>query len=139
MTINLRGKRGFTLIEVMVALLILAVGMMALVIGIMKALDYSLMDEMRKDAIKIAQEQQEAARNMDYNAIPQIPATAPGGQQITREVRKQLVPYTVFCTLPPPPAAAAGLGGRIVEFKVQWKFKGITYTYDQQTIVRQMR
>ncbi len=139
MAINHCDKRGFTLVEVMVSLLILAFGMLASIIGIMKALDYSLMDEMRSDAVKIAQEQQEAARNMDYNAIPQIPGTAPNGQQITREVRKQLVTYTVFCNLPQSPPAAAGLGGRIVDFKVQWTFKGITYSYDLQTIVRQTR
>src|SRR5208337_4903886 len=104
-------KRGFTLIEVLVTLLILAFGMLASVIGTMHALDYSKMDEMRNDAMKIAQEQQEAVRNMDYNAIPGIPATAPNGVQIMREVRKQLIPYTVVCTLPPPPAAAAGMGG----------------------------
>ena len=80
MTINPCDKRGFTLVEVLVTLLILAFGMLASIIGIMKALDYSLMDEMRNDAMKIAQEQQEAARNMDYNAIPQIPATAPNGR-----------------------------------------------------------
>jgi len=132
-------KRGFTLIEVLVTLLILAFGMLASVIGTMHALDYSKMDEMRNDAMKIAQEQQEAVRNMDYNAIPGIPATAPNGVQIMREVRKQLIPYTVVCTLPPPPAAAAGMGGRIVHFTVYWTYKSTTYHYDLQTIVRQSR
>ena len=59
-------KRGFTLVEVLVTLLILAFGMLASVVGIMAALDHSLMNEMRNDAMKIAQEQEEAARNMPY-------------------------------------------------------------------------
>ena len=71
--INGRDKRGFTLIEVMVSLLMLAFGLLASIIGIMAALDYSLMDEMRNDAMKIAQEQQEAARNMHYKPSSNFP------------------------------------------------------------------
>ena len=93
-------KRGFTLIEVMVTLVILAFGMLASVIGIMTALDHSMMDEMRNDAMKIAQEQQEAARNMDYNAHPANSGHGAKWCQITRQVRKQLVPYTVTLHLP---------------------------------------
>ena len=78
-------KRGFTLIEVMVTLIILAFGMLASVVGIMAALDHSLMNEMRNDAMKIAQEQAEAARNMPYANIQNIPPT----QTITRQVRKK--------------------------------------------------
>ncbi len=48
-------KRGFTLVEVLVSLMILALGMLATVIGIMAALDHNLMNEMRNDAMKIAQ------------------------------------------------------------------------------------
>jgi hypothetical protein len=114
--------------------------MLASVIGIMKAVDYSLMDEMRNEAMKIAQEQQEAVRNMNYTAIPQLPATALSGVPITRQLRKQkAVTYTLFCTLPPPPASAANVGGRLVDFTVKWTFKGTPYYYDLQTIVRQSR
>jgi prepilin-type N-terminal cleavage/methylation domain-containing protein len=129
------NKHGFTLVEVLVTLLILAVGMLASMVGIMKALDHSLMSEMRNDAIKIAQEQQEAVRNMNYNAIPQIPAS----QTIWRQVRKTSIPYTVTCTLPPTPPSAFGLGARAVDFNVQWTFKNTNYSCDLRTIVRQTR
>ena len=102
MTINPCDKRGFTLVEVMVTLLILAFGMLASIVGIMKALDHSLMNEMRNDAMKIAQEQQEAARNMDLYRHPANSRHGTKWQQITRQVRKQLVPYTV--NLQPAPS-----------------------------------
>ena len=91
-TTNPCDKRGFTLIEVLVTLMILAFGMLASVIGIMAALDHSLMNEMRNDAMKIAQEQEEAARNMPYaniQTISQLPQT------ITRQVRNRLV--NLYC------------------------------------------
>lgn len=138
-TAGVRAERGFTLIEVMVTLIIMAFGMLASVVGIMAALDHSLMNEMRNDAMKIAQEQQEVVRNMAFAAIPQIPNILAKNGPIQRLVRKTLVTYTVNCNLPAPPAAAPGFGGRIVDFTVQWTFKGKTYSCELQTIVREGR
>ena len=105
----------------MVTLVILAFGMLASLVGIMAALDYSLMNEMRNDAMKIAQEQEEAARNMPYANIQTIPASA---KTITRQVRKNwslIRSISAACQLA---AAAAGYGnGRMVQFTVQWTFK----------------
>jgi prepilin-type N-terminal cleavage/methylation domain-containing protein len=131
-------KRGFTLIEVMVTLVILAFGMLASIVGIMAALDHSLMNEMRNDAMKLAQEQAEAARDMPYANIQQIPTTP---QTITRQVRKSLVSYTVYFSSPAvaPGVAGTGMGMTLVQFKVQWQFKNTTYSYILQTIVRQMQ
>jgi prepilin-type N-terminal cleavage/methylation domain-containing protein len=128
-------KRGFTLIEVMVTLLLLAFGMLASIVGIMAALDHSLMNEMRNDAMKIAQEQEEAARDMPYANIHQIPTP----QTITRQVRKSLVNYTVKFSSPAVAPGAAGMGMTLVQFQVQWQFKNNTYSYILQTIVRQMK
>ena len=52
--------------------MILAFGMLASIVGIMAALDHNLINEMRNEAIKIAQEQEEAARNMPYSNLPPI-------------------------------------------------------------------
>jgi len=138
------AERGFTLIEVLVALMVLAFGLLASIVGIMAALDYSLVNEMRNDAMKIAQEQEEAARNMPYTSIEAIPAS----QTITRQVRKRLVSYTVNFNKPPPVAsvgAGASLGMTLVQFTVQWQMKNSvtnhvkTYSYVSQTFVRQAK
>ncbi len=116
--------------------------MLASIVGIMKALDHSLLNEMRNEAVKIAQEQEEEVRNMNnayYTSIPQIPAfTTPGGLIVQRQIRKTLVNFTVICTLPQPPAAISNMGARIVNFQVSWQFKKNPYKFSLQTIVRQM-
>ncbi len=135
MTINPSDKRGFTLVEVMVTLMILAFGMLASVVGIMAALDHSLMNEMRNDAMKVAQEQEEAARDMPYANISAI-ATP---QTIWRQVRKTPVKYTVNFSTPAVAPGATGMGMTLVKFIVTWQFKNTTYSYTLQTIVRQMK
>jgi len=136
-TINPCDKRGFTLVEVMVTLMILAFGMLASIVGIMSALDHSLMNEMRNDAMKIAQEQEEAVRDMPYANIQSIAPT----QTIWRQVRKRPVQYTVSFSRPAAWVAsgAAGLGMSRVQFTVNWQFKNNTYSYVLQTIVRQTK
>jgi len=141
------AERGFTLIEVMVTLLILAVGMLASFVGAMTALDHSLMNEMRNDAIKIAQEQMEAARNMPYANIQNIQTP----QSITRQVRKNYVTYTVKLANGSNQAVAinqngqTGVGMTLLQFTVIWFHKGPMdsaprqYQYVLQSLVRQTK
>jgi len=134
-TMNLCDKRGFTLIEVMVTLIILAFGMLASVVGIMTALDHSLMNEMRNDAMKLAQEQAEWARNIPYTQIQNIPVS----QTITRQVRKTSVAYNVKFNTLATAGAGSPTGMTLMQFIVQWSFKNNPYTYTLQSIVRQMQ
>jgi prepilin-type N-terminal cleavage/methylation domain-containing protein len=135
MTKDRCNKQGFTLIEVMVALLILAFGLTASMVGIMKALDQNMRSEMRNDAIKIAQEQEEMVRNMPYTNI----ATLPTPQTISRQVRNLLVNYTVTFTQPTVVASPLGMGMTLTQFTIQWTYKKQQYYYVLQTVVRQMQ
>jgi hypothetical protein len=125
----------------MVTLMLLAFGLLASIVGIMSALDYSLVNEMRNDAMKIAQEQEEWVRNMPYANIQTIPAT----QTITRQVRKTLVNYSVTFNRPAIALGGAGMGMTLAEFTVNWTFKNSltnqtrNYSYVLQTIVRQLK
>jgi len=120
----------------MVTLMILAFGMLATVVGIMAALDHNRMNEMRNEAMKIAQEQAEAARNMPYANIQNIAGT----QTIYRQLRKGTVPYTVNFNKPPvTTSSGSNMGMTILQFTVQWTFKNIQYQYVLQSIVRQMQ
>jgi type IV pilus assembly protein PilV len=133
MTMNPCDKRGFTLIEVMVTLVILAFGMMASIVGIMATLDHNMINEMRNEAIKIAQEQEEAVRNTPYVNIALI-STQP--QQIYRQVRKQQVLYNVTCVRTVYGGSVYGITS--VQFTVTWNFKKLPqFIYVLQTLVRQ--
>ncbi|MGC8493600.1 MAG: type IV pilus modification PilV family protein [Syntrophobacteraceae bacterium] len=137
-----RNKGGFTLIEVMVALIILAIGMMVSTMGIMAAINQGVLDDMRSNAMKIGQEQLETARNMPYGNI-QTSNLWP--TQITRQVEKANVTYNVQMNFTP-----SAIGGNVnqdalVQFIVTWQFKPPlenslhTYKYVTQTIVRSVQ
>ncbi len=142
---NARHEGGFTLIEVMVTLIILAFGMLASIFGIMAASDHAFMNELRNDAMKLAQEEMDVVRNTPYSTIGNTVQT------VNRQVRKATVPYTVtltqkavlYNTVPASEATALPANGmQLVQVEVDWTHKSPgknprTFSYTAQTIVRQ--
>jgi len=141
---GVRPQGGFTLIEVMVTLMILAFGMLASMVGIMAALDHNLMNEMRNDAMKLAQEQLEAIRNTNWGS-GNMPTVNP--YQIQIPVRKTTVNYGVNVSTPAVANPQNGQynGLTIYQCQVTWSHKGPmdsaprNYKYILQTIVRQTK
>lgn len=132
-TVNL-NRQGFTLIEVMVSLLIMAVGLLASLVGIMTAVNYNLANNLRNEALKIAQEQQEAVRSMPYINVAPLNGT---NQTIQRQFGKAQRDFVLSWIT--QPTVLGGNNVQRVTLTVSWAFKNKAYSYVSDTLVRQTK
>lgn len=122
---NFNAGRGFTLVEVLVAMLVLLLGMLGSLVGVIAAGDHNLGNALRSEAVKIGQEQLENTRVGRYDLI------APTSFQVQRQVRKTPQNFQVTTTVTTNDTL------RQVNVNVQWTFKNRTHSYSAGTIVRQ--
>jgi type IV pilus assembly protein PilV len=119
------ASRGFTLVEVLVAMLVLLFGMLGSLVGVIAAGDYNLGSALRSEAVKIAQEQLENTRVGRYDLI------APTTLQVQRQIRKTPQNFQVTTTVTTNDTL------RQVNVNVQWTFKNRTHSHSAETIIRQ--
>ncbi len=127
----LRNKRGFTLVEVMISMVVLALGLLGSLVGVKAALDANYGSSLRMEATKVAQEQVEMARNMPYAGLAAIPAS----QDVYRQIRKDNAKFIVRTETVPTANTAHNMTQLTVN--VSWTLKGKNHLYKVQTIVRQ--
>lgn len=121
----LRSKRGFTLIEVLIAMLALLIGLLGSLAATMAALEYNLSNDLRNEAMKIAQEQLERARNSTFGGLD----VGKTDQTVTRTIRKAPRDFNIERTV-----WATGQIKRLT-ITIKWKYKK-DRTYTVETIVR---
>lgn len=128
----LPNNRGFTLVEVLVAMVILLLGLMGSLFGILTALNYNLGNTLRNEAMTIAQEQVENIRNTNALSLDVAMDAMPTTVQIQRQVRKAMRQFQVTTDLAPKDKGKALYQ---VSTLVQWTFKERTLSYSLSTIV----
>jgi type IV pilus assembly protein PilV len=120
------GERGFTLIEVMMALLIMTVGLLGLLQSLQVAYQHSTRNRLREEGILLAEEQMNQFRQMRYENVTATNVfTAPtsvkrgimaGGRKdifsVTRDARKM-----------------EGTSSKKLTVTVQWSFRHVTSTH----------
>jgi len=81
--LKISGKEGFTLIEVMIAILILAVGMMAMALLQVTAIRGGSFANQMTQASILGQDKIEVLKNTDYGSISSNSDTVTGGNGVT--------------------------------------------------------
>ena len=140
----IQSDKGFTLIEALVALVILAIVLLGLLAGLIVTLQYNLLNFMREEAGSVAQECIENIRsmpftdiqvvNIDCNDTTTVPVSTPclntGGVNIVnRQVRNASVSYRVGWSV------TDRTNIKEIDVEVCWNYQGRNYTYSVKTFV----
>lgn len=123
----------------MIALIVLALGMLASVIGIMAALDHGMLNERRAEAVTIAQQQAATITNTPFSQISSLSGTQ-ASHTVYGQVRNAQIPYNVTTKYTPFTGLA---GAQISEVTIEVTWSGreggqtVPFSYKLETIVGQ--
>ncbi len=128
MVLVLRDKKGFSLVEVMIALVVSLLVFLALMQTALVGIDSNMTNILRDEAVRIAEERMNEARNtlfdsLSSDAVPQM---------VTRNFRN----IAVFSYTTNMNVNVLNVDLRQVDINVQWTWKGEPYNHTISTIVR---
>jgi len=121
----LGDKKGLTLVEVMIALLLLLLVSLAMLQTALMSIDSNMLNVLRDEAVKIAAQRMDEARNSDFDTLVNVDLT------VTRNVRN--VPDFPFATR--RTVTIINANNRQVDITVTWLRKGQTYTHTISSIL----
>jgi type IV pilus assembly protein PilV len=113
---------GFTLIEVLVSMVILVIGMFGLLRSINLALDVNLRNQMRQNAVDVAEQQLS-----DMKARPFDNITGGGVSAVRVATRSAFKSYSVQRGV--TDLATSASKTKQISVRVWWRYKGVTYEH----------
>ncbi len=121
------NNRGFTLIEVMIAMIILMVGMMALLNTAAVVIQNNLANVLRDEALSVAEELMIYYKNLPFDSLPSssIPDIT-----ATRQVKGITTNYTVSTSITSP-----GTDTRKVQITVSWTYRSTLFKHRLTSII----
>lgn len=122
-----KRNNGFTLVEVLIALLILTLSMLAIFEGLVLLSHINLQNLLRDEAVRIAEEKINSLRNSNFSETE-------GTQLLSRRVKNFTKDFMVSWRLEPISTAASAL-----KVDVKWVLTGKEYTHSVVSIVSMAR
>jgi len=116
------NSRGFTLIEVLVAILIMMVGLLALLQMVNVSIVHNMANQIRNDSVLVADEQMALEMTKPFNLIS-TNATAHIAV-VQRSINNAFNNYSVTKT-----GANVSNSTKSVSILVKWHYKGQTYSH----------
>ena len=124
--ILISNKQGFTLVELLVAVVILMVGLLGTLQGINVAMMENLKNELRNKAVSIAEDKLAVIKSKPFENISTVTKNSTSTAQI-RSVSKQ---FNVVDQV-----AATGTNTKNIQVGVSWVHKGVTYEQSISTLL----
>lgn len=127
-----RNNCGFTLIEFLVAIVILMVGLLGLLQAVNTGLVYNLNTQLRGEAVAVADRYlaREMTKSFDQISSPTSGAAKISGLIDSRPVLNGFKQYSVTKTLPPVMS-----NSKEVNITVSWRHKKVRYTQEASSVI----
>ena len=126
------SNKGFTIVEVLVALFLFSFLMLGLLGGFLKTYQYQAKNEFRNEAIKLAEQELEKYRNLDYSAITPVSNDCTSStEKIQRQIRNAYIEYTIAREITEEIPNSV----KKIVITVCWNYKGKSYNYSAETLI----
>ncbi len=130
----IRNRKGFTLIELLVSMLVLSIGLMAMLDGLANYIRINMENQMRNEAMRIAESTLETLRNARFSDV-QTHAVVITSPEV-RRVRNVGVSYTVTWTVNNVAATGVTTPTSVaVQVSVTWNHRNIAHRHDAASII----
>lgn len=125
---NQNNSRGFTLIEFLVALVILTVGLLGLLQTVNYAIETNMTTQLRDEAVRLADERMSTEKAKVFDAI----STNTRQEFVSVKVVNAFKNYSIVKNTT---ALTASGNTRNINIQVSWKHKGARYTHVISSLV----
>ncbi|OPY81025.1 MAG: hypothetical protein A4E64_00081 [Syntrophorhabdus sp. PtaU1.Bin058] len=124
MTTALQNKRGFTLIEVLVAICILSISMLAILEAVVITMEHNLNNVSRDESVRIAEAKMNELRNTTFSSL------ASGSSNVTRNFRNFTRTFNVQWTINNLSANSVA-----IVVMVTWTHRGVQHIHSVTSMV----
>ena len=123
----IHDKRGMTLIEIMIALLLMTIVAVALMQATIMVMNNNVKNELRDEAVSVAEQIMNEVRNTQFADL----ATSPTTTTRTRNIRAFTVTYTALLS-----PTVVNTNAMQETLTIEWIYRGRTYQHSVSTVLR---
>lgn len=120
----LRNKKGFTLIEVLVAICILSISMLAILEAVVITMEHNLNNVSRDESVRIAEAKMNDLRNTTFSSL------VSGSSSVTRNFRNLTRTFNIQWTI-----SNLSANSIAIVVMVTWTHKGVQHTHSITSMV----
>lgn len=124
----IKNRKGFTLIELLVAMLVLSIGLMAMLDGLANYVRINIDNQMRNEAMRIAEATLETLRNAGFSDVQTGAVVITSPEQ--RRFRNIPISFAVSWTRQNISSSSVA-----IQVSVTWSHRSVSHRHDAASII----